>query len=108
MGTADYRTVVTLSSDAARLPHFLHLGKVCDIAEVFVNGKPAGLRWWGDPVFDVSALIVPGDNELEVKVTTQMCNYMRSLPDNYAAKRFTFRRNHEPVSAGLLGPVTLY
>ncbi len=108
MGTADYRTVVTLPSDAAQMPHLLHLGKVCDIAEVFVNGQPAGLRWWGDPVFDLSGLLRPGDNELEVKVTTQMCNYMRSLTDNSAARRFTFRRNHEPVSAGLLGPVTLY
>jgi hypothetical protein len=108
MGTADYKTVVTLPSDAAQMPHLLHLGKVCDIAEVFVNGQPAGLRWWGDPVFDLSGLLRPGDNELEVKVTTQMCNYMRSLTDNSAARRFTFRRNHEPVSAGLLGPVTLY
>jgi len=107
MGTASYRAAFTLPSDGA-LPHYLHLGKVCDIAEVSVNGRSAGLRWWGDPVFDISSLLKSGENVLEVKVTTQMCNYMRSLPDNPAAKRFTFRRNHEPVSAGLLGPVSIY
>ncbi len=105
MGTATYRTTVTIPDRQSRL---LHLGKVCDIAEVWVNGCYAGLRWWGDPVFDLSGLIRPGENELEIRVTTQMCNYMRTLPDNSAAKRFTFRRNHEPVSAGLIGPVTLY
>ena len=137
MGTATYRTTITLAtfgetevqnkpicpSDTALAatevqnrpicpsegqPRWLHLGKVCDIAEVFVNGQPAGLRWWGDPVFDIDGLLRPGDNELEIKVTTQMCNYMRTLTDNSAARRFTIRRNHEPVSAGLLGPVSLY
>ena len=94
--------------EAGQLPQWLHLGKVCDIAEVRVNGQPAGLRWWGDPVFDISGLLHPGENELEIQVTTLMCNYMRTLTDNSAARRFTIRRNHEPVSAGLLGPVTLY
>ncbi len=105
MGTATYRTTITLPD---RQAHRLHLGKVCDIAEVWINGSYAGLRWWGDPVFDLDGLLKPGENEIEIRVTTQMCNYMRTLPDNSAAKRFTLRRNHEPVSAGLLGPVTLY
>ena len=106
MGTATYRTTVSIPE--TELPRWLHLGHVCDIAEIRINGQPAGLRWWGDPVFDVSALLKPGDNELEIKVTTLMCNYMRTLTENTAARRFTLRRNHEPVSAGLLGPVILY
>ncbi len=106
MGTASYRTTVSLPDQ--ELPRWLHLGKVCDIAEVWVNGQEAGLRWWGDPVFDLSSLLKPGENELEIQVTTQMCNYMRTLTDNSAARRFTLRRNHEPISAGLLGPITLY
>ena len=130
MGTATYRTTLTLpivdkgvipGSTGDLQPHEmagqaghdvqpcrLHLGKVCDIAEVWINGIYAGLRWWGDPVFDLDGLLKPGENEIEIRVTTQMCNYMRTQPDNSAAKRFTLRRNHEPVSAGLLGPVTLY
>ena len=90
------------------LPQWLHLGKVCDIAEVWVNGQSAGIRWWGNPAFDISGMLHEGDNDLEIEVTTLMCNYMRTLTDNSAARRFTLRRNHEPVSAGLLGPVTLY
>ena len=98
----------TPAQDPDGLPQWLHLGKVCDIAEVWVNGQSAGLRWWGEPVYDVTGLLHPGDNELVVEVTTLMCNYMRTLTDNTAARRFTLRRNHDPVSAGLLGPVTLY
>ena len=105
MGMATYRTTIILPDRQARR---LHLGKVCDIAEVWINGSYAGLRWWGDPVFDLDGLLKPGENEIEIRVTTQMCNYMRTLTDNSAARRFTLRRNHEPVSAGLLGPVTLY
>ena len=96
------------SKAAEGLPQWLHLGKVCDIAEVWVNGQSAGIRWWGNPAFDISGMLHEGDNDLEIEVTTLMCNYMRTLTDNSAARRFTLRRNHEPVSAGLLGPVTLY
>ena len=73
-----------------------------------MNGQSADLRWWGEPVYNVTGLLHPGDNELVVEVTTLMCNYMRTQTDNTAARRFTLRRNHDPVSAGLLGPVTLY
>ena len=133
MGTATYRTTLTLPSDSpagekaavslpaetrrchsgenegiSLQPQYLHLGRVCDIAEISLNGQAVGLRWWGDPVFDIGDKLRPGDNDLEIKVTTVMCNYMRSLNDNSAARRFTIRRGHEPVSAGLIGPVTLY
>ena len=107
MGTAVYRTVVSIP-DGVELPSYLSLGKVGDIAEVTLNGKPAGLRWWGDPVFEIDGLIREGDNTLEIKVTTMMGNYLQTLPDNSVAQRFILRRKQPLVSAGLIGPVRLY
>lgn len=107
MGVADYKAVVSLDSvPEGRV--FLDLGRVCEIAELYVNGKPAGLRWWGDAVFDVTGLLVAGDNAVEVRVSTLIANYMLTMPDNPVVKRFMLgRKQQPPVSAGLLGPVRL-
>jgi len=47
---------------------------------------------------------------LEVKVTTSMGNYMKTLKDNGVAQKWTNeRRQDQPIqSMGLLGPVRLY
>lgn len=105
MGTATYTTKVNV---AGELPRYLNLGKVGYIAEVTVNGKPAGIHWYGNSVLDVSGLLVKGDNLIEVKVTTLMSNYMQTLKDNRNAQRFVLRRNTPLLPAGLIGPVTLY
>ncbi len=106
MGTATYRTTVSLGQD---IPSYINLGRVCDIAELRINGQDAGLRWWGDSTFETGGLLHPGDNEIEIRVTTMMGNYVRSLgKENNAARRFILRRDHPLVSAGLLGPVTFY
>lgn len=106
MGTATYSGTVKVPEGSS--PTCLHLGEVHEVAEVRINGKEAGLRWWGDPVFDVTGLLNPGENIIEVKVTTLMCNYMRSLEGNSAAERFVFRRSLPAVPSGLLGPVSIY
>ncbi len=106
MGTATYKATVSLKGG---VPRYISLGKVCDIAELRVNGQEAGLRWWGDTTFDLNGLLHEGDNTIEIRVTTMMGNYVRSLGSkNSAARRFILRRDHPPVSAGLLGPVQLY
>ena len=106
MGDATYTT--TLHLEEGRLPRFLNLGKACEIAEVTVNGKSAGVKWFGRKLFDVSGLLHKGDNTLEIKVTTLMGNYMQTLKDNKVAQRYVLKRKHPLRSMGLLGPVTLY
>ena len=106
MGTATYTASIKLSDS---IPSYIDLGKVCDIAELRINGKDAGLRWWGESVFETEGLLHEGVNTIEIRVTTMMGNYVRSLGnENSAARRFILRRNHPLVSAGLLGPVILY
>ena len=105
MGEVTYTKTVTLSG---KLPKFLNLGKVADICEVWVNGKPAGVKWFGERVYDITGLLRPGDNTIEVKVTTLMGNYIQTLKDNKVAQRFVIKRKQPYVSAGLIGPVKLY
>ena len=106
MGDVTYTTTVNL--DGGSLPHYLNLGKVCEIAEVKVNGRQAGVKWFGNRVFDVDGLLHHGTNTIEVKVTTLMANYMLSQKDNKGAQRWVGKRNSTLRSMGLLGPVRLY
>jgi hypothetical protein len=105
MGTATYTASFKVDGS---LPKYLNLGKVGNIAEVKINGKPAGLYWYGDPIMNITSLVKTGDNVIEVKVTTLMSNYMQSLKDNRAAQRFVLRRNTPLKPSGLIGPVVLY
>ena len=106
MGDATYTTILRL--EGRQLPRYLNLGKVCEIAEVTVNGHKVGVRWFGRSVFDVAGLLHAGDNTIEVKVTTLMGNYMQTLKDNKVAQRYVLKRKHPLRSMGLLGPVSLY
>lgn len=80
------------------------------MAELKVNGKDQGVRWYGRRVYDLSDALQPGENEIEVKVVTTMGNYMKTLTDNPTAQKWTNRKNKEQPtqSMGLQGPVTLY
>jgi hypothetical protein len=90
----------------------LDLGKVAETAEVTLNGKNLGVRWWGDKKFDISQARVDGENELEIKVTTLLWNYCNSktMEENPMAKLWAERnRNKEnkPLPVGLIGPVII-
>ena len=76
--------------------------------QIQVNGKDAGMKWFGERIYDISPYVRGGENTIEVKVTTLMGNYIQTLKDNRAAQRFVLRRNQPYVSAGLIGPVKLY
>ncbi len=106
MGDIVYRTTVTLSGN--HKPKYINLGKVCDICELKVNGHDCGVKWFGSRVYDISSLLVDGENTIEVKVVTLMGNYLQTLKDNSVAQRFVLRRNQPLVSLGLIGPVKLY
>lgn len=103
-GTAVYRTEFNASDLGHRL---LSLGQVCDISEVSLNGKPFGVRWWGDHVYDVGRALQLGRNSLEIRVTTTLSNYCRSLKDNEVARIWTTDKGRAVLPSGLIGPVRL-
>lgn len=110
-GDATYRTTVEVDDPAGWV---LNLGKVWGISELRVNGQACGVKWFGRRIYDLSDVLRPGTNEIEVKVVTTMGNYVRTL-DHPTARRFTgyyepekLDRVQETQSMGILGPVTLY
>jgi hypothetical protein len=103
-GVAVYRTEFTA---ADRSHAMLDLGRVCDISEVSLNGKPLGVRWWGEHRYDTAGALKPGRNVLEVKVTTTLSNYVLSLKDDLVAQRWLLTRNRKPLPSGLIGPPRL-
>jgi hypothetical protein len=107
-GIVIYRAQVTLP-DTAKL-QWLNLGKVAGVSEVSINGKPAGVQWYGRRICSLAGLLVSGNNTIEVKVTTVMGNYLKTLKDNGVAQYWTNeKRKDQPLqSMGLIGPVTMY
>ncbi len=108
-GTVTYRYKIGANDPK---PEYINLGKVWGVAELFVNGKEGGVSWYGDKVFPLAGLLNPaGESDLiEVKVTTTMGNYMKTLTDNETAMKWLVlkNKNQEIQSMGIVGPVTLY
>lgn len=107
-GTVSYKTTVTLSNPADL--HYLDLGKVWGIAELIVNGENLGTQWYGRSAYALGNLLKKGTNNIEVKVTTVMVNYMKSLTENATAQYWANRiKKEQPLqSMGLAGPVNLF
>ncbi len=93
-------------------PLWIDLGKVSELAEVSVNGKPAGGAWHAPFRVDIGSTTKPGKNKLEVRVANLWVN--RLIGDAQpGAKKITFTamptfRADAPLRpSGLIGPVTL-
>ncbi|MBN2183301.1 MAG: hypothetical protein JW715_15430 [Sedimentisphaerales bacterium] len=75
-GTATYtKTLQTPQSwfqQGARI--LLDLGTVGDIAEISINGKTPAILWKAPYRIDVTDMLKPGSNQLEIKVTNQWAN----------------------------------
>jgi hypothetical protein len=108
-GTIIYRKTIPNISKTYKN---LDVGKVAETAEVILNGKSLGVRWWGDKKFDISEARVDGENKLEIKVTTLLWNYCNSktMEENPMAKLWAERnrnKDNKPLPTGLIGPVVI-
>ena len=90
----------------------LDLGKVADLAEVYVNGEFCGTAWKEPYTVDITKALKAGVNTLEVKVANVWVN--RLIGDEQpGAIRIGwtdsrgFNGNEQLLSAGLLGPVKI-
>lgn len=107
-GTAIYRADREVGAKSKG--QWLNLGKVAGVSELIVNGQSAGVQWYGRRIFPVGHLLQEGNNTLEVRITTVMGNYLKTLKDNAIAQYWTNenRKNQPLQSMGLIGPVTIY
>jgi hypothetical protein len=96
-GGAWYRRFVALTPQQAKRRVTLDLGSVAASAEVHINGKLAGVKVAPPWTFDLTALVQPGENRLEVLVSNTLANHYVTIPTHYRG----------PTTSGLLGPVTL-
>lgn len=87
-GLLDY--AVTIRLDKPGKSFRLDLGKVCHVAQVWVNGTDCGARLWGPYAFDIGPALRSGRNEIRVRVANL-------INDSYA----------EPAESGLFGPVRI-
>jgi hypothetical protein len=98
-GTVFYTTILEKSDNI----NSLLLKNVNEaVTELFVNGKSAGMNWYGRHQYDVSKLCEPGPYKIEIKLTTTLANYCMSIKDNPTAQAWTGRYKG-PFSSGLLG-----
>ena len=107
-GTVIYRASIHIDDPAPI--QWLDLGKVVGVSELSVNGKEAGVQWFGRRIYRAGGLLQKGSNTLECKVVTSMGNYMKTLKDNGVAQKWTNeKRQDQPIqSMGLIGPVVFY
>jgi hypothetical protein len=120
-GTATYQNSFNLDAGSVKKKMILDLGEVRDVAEVFVNGKSAGILWKKPYQADISQLVKAGENDLKIEIVNlwvnRMTGDMLSDPkDRYCKTNQTFMTKEvwpggdEPFrlqTAGLLGPVNL-
>ncbi len=111
-GTATYSTTFRAPSAPGWQ---LEFGEVHEIADVELNGNPAGVAWKRPYTLDVSRWIKPGENSITIRVTNLLINRVLGQPDpDYfalAPLRFPLpeekKRIAHPLASGLLGPVRL-
>ncbi|MCZ2077265.1 MAG: hypothetical protein HUU41_12955 [Bryobacteraceae bacterium] len=95
----------------------LDLGDVREIADVSVNGRPAGVAWKQPYCVDITAQAQSGRNSIRVRVTNLWINGVLGSPQpDYSALRRKFGprfsgpaewKSATPLPSGLLGPARI-
>ena len=113
-GTATYRKIIQLPPDVLETNHrlCLDLGDVRVMAQVKLNGKDLGILWQPPFRVDVTAVVKPGDNALEIVVANVWANRLIGDMLAPAEQRITqggvhFEKNAPLAASGLLGPVRI-
>ena len=113
-GTIVYRkTIDHLGTDIARnVSTILDLGLVEGISEVLVNDQSIGIQYFGRRIYDLSDALHEGQNDLEVRVTTTMGNYLKTISREDNPTTWIYvnhpRRDQPLQPMGMIGPVKIY
>ena len=112
-GTIVYHKTIGCSTDVARnVSTILDLGLVEGISEVFVNGQSAGVQYFGRRLYDLSDYLQVEANDLEIRITTTMGNYLKTFSREENPTTWIYvnhpKREQPLQPMGLLGQVKLY
>ena len=122
-GTASYTNSFNISKEIIdkNVRIFINLAEVLDVAEVFVNGKSAGILWTSPFSINIQDYVKQGKNNLEIKVTNMWINRLTGDMNLPPEKKFC-KTNQPYVTkdrspwgdetyrvqrSGLFGPVTI-
>jgi hypothetical protein len=120
-GTATYQNSFNLDAGSVKKKLILDLGGVRDVAEVYINGKSAGILWKKPFQVDISPFVRTGVNDLKIEIVNLWVNRMTgdmllAPKDRFCKTNQSYMTSEvwpggdEPFrlqTAGLLGPVTL-
>jgi hypothetical protein len=99
-GAAVYGKTFQLAPELQGKRLILDLGRVDASAAVEVNGQSAGTSAWAPYRFDITDLVKPGENRLEVTVANSLANhYLVGTPEAHVYEWQT--------ESGLMGPVRI-
>ena len=112
-GTIVYHKTINCGRDGVHtISTILDLGLVEGVSEVFVNGQSAGVQYFGCRIYDITDYLQEGENDLEVRVTTTIGNYLKIFSREENPTTWIYvnhpRRDQPLQPMGLLGPINLY
>jgi hypothetical protein len=121
-GTGTYRTSFALKESPIREFNTFHLdlGRVGEVARVYLNGVEVGISLFPPNTVEITGLLIPGDNHLVVEVANTWLNRLIGdlrLPLDEQYTRSNVARgndpahrpwsNYAPLPSGLMGPVSI-
>jgi hypothetical protein len=99
-GGAWYKKKILISQKDCADKIILNLGSVASTAEVWVNGREAGILVCPPWQLDISELVKPGKNDIEILVYNTLSNHYSTIPSRYS-------NFPEDAISGLIGPVSI-
>ena len=112
-GTIIYQKTIDMDKDVARnVSIILDLGLVEGVSEMFVNGQSVGVQYFGRRIYDIGKQLHEGQNDIEIRVTTTMGNYLKTFDREENPTTWVYvnhpRREQPLQPMGIIGPVKLY
>jgi hypothetical protein len=96
-GGAVYRKTINVDAQDLKFKMEIDLGDLVSSAELFVNGKSAGIRLSPPWTFDITKVASQGENQIEILIYNTLANNYTSIPTRYRGN----------IKSGLIGPVIL-
>ena len=122
-GIATYSKTIDISQDYMDENLVLHLdlGRVREVAEVYLNGEKLQILWKAPYQVDISSAIKPGTNNLSIEVANTWSNRLTGDGRQAGDRQYTKTNISGPnfqnnilwkdaplLESGLLGPVVIY